>query len=374
MKLLPSANTGPVASDSAGNLFVLSSRASAWGFTGPEGRFLAKLNPSLPPIWIQPWNTTGRGLAGLGVDAAGNLYMAGTVSSSVTTEGWELFATRIDGRTGTVVWDTVFGSSDYDHAQSMAVDDAGNTYIVGTTAGSMPGSARLGQYDSYVVKVDPNGQYARGRDLGTARGDGALSVAVDTGGNAYFISEEDSGIKFLGKYENTDNNQVIYKFGPDGSRLWASTYDSDYREGGWGIGVTSQGVVLAMAISDEIENDTGESRRGAPYLRRLKAATGGGTVSAMSLGEGAMARDPVGGSVCSIGRNAAYEKPDYKLRKESILTCFDAAGAVACTKIMPGVFAQLITIDALGVITVMGSITDDETALYARYRVSDGSA
>ena len=74
----------------------------------------------------------------------------------------------------------------------------------------------------------------------------------------------------------------------------------------------------------------------------------------MGLGEGAMARDPVGGGVCSIGRNAAYEKPTYQSPKESILTCFDAAGTVLWTKLMPNTDAQLITIDALGVITLMG--------------------
>jgi len=128
-----------------------------------------------------------------------------------------------------------------------------------------------------------------------------------------------------------------------------------------------------MAISHEIEDNTGESRRGTPYLRRLNAATGGTTTSAMGLGEGTMARDPVGGGVCSIGRNAAYEKPTYRSPKESILTCFDALGAVAWTKLMPNTDAQLITIDALGVITLMGSTSDDETAFYARYRVSDGT-
>ena len=223
---------------------------------GPEGRFLAKLSPSLQPIWIQPWDTTGRGVVGLGVDAAGNLTLAGTVSSTTTTN-WELFATRVDGRTGTVVWDSVFGSADYDDATSMAVDDAGNTYVTGITAGTMPGSAHLGQYDGFIVRIDPNGRYAWGRNLGGSKSDGALSIAVDASGNAYFNFYEDSGIKYLGTLENTDNNQIIYKFGPDGTRLWASTYDSNYREGGRGIGVTAQGIVLAMAISHEIEDNTG---------------------------------------------------------------------------------------------------------------------
>ena len=354
MKLLPSANTGPVASDSAGNLYVLSSKASAWGFTGPEGRFLAEaqslaaadLDPAVGHDRARRRRTRGR--RGRQPDPGGH---------GVVDHDYQLGAlrnTRIDGRTGTVVWDTVFGSADYDDATSMAVDDAGNTYVTGITAGTMPGSAHLGQYDGFIVRIDPNGRYAWGRNLGGSKSDGALSIAVDASGNAYFNSYEDSGIKYLGTWENTDNNQIIYKFGPDGTRLWASTYDSNYREGGRGIGVTAQGIVLAMAISHEIEDNTGESRRGTPYLRRLNAATGGGTTGAMGLGEGAMARDPVGGGVCSIGRNAAYEKPTYRSPKESILTCFDAAGTVLWTKLMPNTDAQLITIDALGVITLMG--------------------
>ena len=372
VKMLPGANVGPVASDSAGNLYVVSSKSSAWGFSGPEGRFIAKLNPSLQPIWIQPWTPTDRGVVGLGVDAAGNVYMAGTQSSGQTSE-WQLFATRYDGRTGAVVWDTVFGSPDYDDALSMAVDDAGNTYVVGTTAGSMPGSAHLGQYDGYIAQISPIGQYTWGRNLGTFSGDGALSVALDIGGNAYVINDEYSGLKVLGKYEQTDNNQVVYKFASDGTRLWSSVYDSLYREGGRGLGVTAQGVVLAVDVVHEIDHDTGFSVAGVPYLQRINAATGSGTISAMSIGDGAMARDPVGGGVCSVGRNPAYSKPDFKLAKESLLICFDAAGAVVWTKTLADTEAHLITIDALGVITVMGSSMVGETALYARYRVSDGS-
>lgn len=130
--------------------------------------------------------------------------------------------------------------------------------------------------------------------------------------------------------------------------------------------------MLAEGISHVIENDTGFSQSGEPYLRRIGATGGSGSRTALNVGSGAMARGP-GGEVCAVGRNARYSAPDFRNPDESILTCFDANGGIKWSKAIAGVDARVLTVDGLGIVTIAGATGADEQGSYARDRLKDGT-
>src|ERR1019366_382883 len=82
--------------------------------------------------------------AGLGTDAQGNIYVAGStrspnfpVQSAVQSHSGspglnDVFVTKLDP-SGNIVYSTYFGGSGDDIATAMTVDPAGNVYVTGTT-------------------------------------------------------------------------------------------------------------------------------------------------------------------------------------------------------------------------------------------------
>jgi Beta-propeller repeat len=148
-----------------------------------------------PPAfrWIQEVDNSGLAypFAGLGTDAKGNTYVAGSTKSlnfpvknavqnhSASPGSYDVFVTKFDP-SGNIVYSTYFGGSADDVTRAVAVDAAGDIYVVGTTAsldfptthGSwspsmppgpeptalVPGSAYEGAI--FLFKLNPNGSLA----------------------------------------------------------------------------------------------------------------------------------------------------------------------------------------------------------------------
>jgi len=85
-----------------------------------------------------------------------------------------------------------FGTSESDFAGGVAIDGAGNVYVVGNIQqGALPGQTSLGDADAYLRKYDGQGNELWTRQFGTSRQSGAQgedqasAVVVDDTGNAY---------------------------------------------------------------------------------------------------------------------------------------------------------------------------------------------
>lgn len=93
---------------------------------------------------------------GVAVDGAGNLYMVGGVGSALpgqTNSGVsDAFVSKYNSD-GNELWIRQFGAQTTDEATGVAVDNAGHLYVVGLTDGSLPGQASLGGVDAFVMKM-----------------------------------------------------------------------------------------------------------------------------------------------------------------------------------------------------------------------------
>jgi hypothetical protein len=209
-----------IAVDSAGNAY-LDGRTTSTNFPtmnplqatngGSADAFVAKLNPAGSALVYSTYlggsgyeNDQGHG--GIAVDSAGSVYVTGDTDSSnfPTTPGVilrtcphgcqysEPYVTKLNPTGSALVYSTYLPGQIYDFGAGIAVDSAGDAYVVGTTI--------YPSYDAFLYKLNPTGSALVGGHSGynDSTGDG---VAVDSSGSAYV-----TGRKHFQAY--------IVKFGP----------------------------------------------------------------------------------------------------------------------------------------------------------------
>ena len=224
---------------------------------------------------------------GIAVDGAGNAYVTGHTSSSQATfpetvgpdleyngGGGDAFVAKVraDGR-GLVYCGYIGGSGD-DRGNGIAVDEAGNAYVIGYTDSSETQSFPVtvgpdltyngGYVDAFVAKVGADGTglvycgYIGGSERDYGRG-----VAVDGAGNAYVTgytwSSEASFPVTVGPdlTHNTYHDAFVAKVAVDGTGLVYCGYiggsfsaDNGHRSRDYGKGIAVDGAGNAYVIGD----------------------------------------------------------------------------------------------------------------------------
>ncbi|HEY3025348.1 MAG TPA: PQQ-dependent sugar dehydrogenase [Pyrinomonadaceae bacterium] len=144
----------------------------------------------------------------IAVDSNNNVYLAGTTgSTNFPTMGpaypansglSDMFVTKINSAGSSIIYSTYVGGSGLDRASGIALDGAGNAYVVGrvdsssvnfpTTAGVVAPTYRGGDFDGVVFKLNAQGNgLAYSTFIGAEDNDSTEGVAVDANGNAYLI-------------------------------------------------------------------------------------------------------------------------------------------------------------------------------------------
>ncbi len=231
----------------------------------------AQTPPSLR--WIQQVDNSGLAypVAGLGTDAQGNTYIAGSTKSlnfpaknaaqnhSASPGSYDVFVTKLDP-SGNIVYSTYFGGSADDIARAVAVDPAGDIYVVGTTASMdfpttpnswspsmplgpnpgplVPGSAYEGAI--FLFKLNPDGLLAYSTYFTSSFAPtDPQGIALDAAGAVYLTGVTYGGVPVTaGAYQSACACQPISglgfivpiadafaaKFDPTGSELIYATY------------------------------------------------------------------------------------------------------------------------------------------------------
>jgi uncharacterized protein (TIGR03437 family) len=146
-------------------------RALPWHNDSARASFVAValfLTAGTVPASAQSPFSTSLGfnsLQGVGHDAAGNIYVVGTVNNSpIPNHGMDFVAARLDPNAAKVDYLVYLGGSGNDEAQAMTVDPQGDVYITGYTQSSdfpvtsgFSGPVPSGATYPFVVKLDPKG-------------------------------------------------------------------------------------------------------------------------------------------------------------------------------------------------------------------------
>ena len=226
--------------DAAGNAYVVGSTSSS------VPSFPAKVGPDLifnggfNDVFVAKVKADGSDLVylgyiggagddvgrGIAVDKAGNAYVTGITDSDESTfpvkvgphlthsGGNDAFVAKVNAAGTGLVYCGYIGGARDDQGRGIAVDAAGNAYVVGTTNSDQttfpvkvgPDLAfNGGSNDVFVAKVKADGTalvYAG--YIGGANNDEARGIAVDAAGNAYVTG-----------FTSSDQTSFPVKVGPD---------------------------------------------------------------------------------------------------------------------------------------------------------------
>ena len=236
-----SSGGGQIVVNSAGNAYVTGGTASPTFPTTP-GAFATTCKNCGPgqdtaghPLevgFVTEFNANGSALlystflggsdadfpSGMALDASGNIYVTGYTYSNdfpvtagafqTTCKGGncggqlsDAFLSKLNSTGSALVYSTYIGGSGYDGGGSIAVDGAGNAYVVGQTISNdfpvTPGAFQshcntctLTNYsgDAFVFEMNPSGSaLLYSTYLGGSGEDAGTGISIDTSGNIYAV-------------------------------------------------------------------------------------------------------------------------------------------------------------------------------------------
>ena len=274
-----------VAVDSIGNTYVTGGAGSTnfpttapfqSGLKGTEDVFVTKINPNGSAKLYSTYlggggPDEGRGIA---VDVQGNAYITGSAGIDFPTKNaiqatpggsGDAFVAKLNATGSALMYSTYLGGNAIDSGSAIALDPAGNAYIIGSTfSANFPTknafqSAKGAQQDAFVAKINAAGTaWVYATYLGGNNVDQGNAIAVDAAGSAYLTGyTQSSDFPLASPLRSSNANSVdafVSKLNPAGSALVYSTYlggsATDY---GTAIAVDASGsaYVTGIVTSDD---------------------------------------------------------------------------------------------------------------------------
>lgn len=206
-----------IAMDAAGNIYVA---GQSEDMASGDDYTVIKYNPSGQQEWVVRYDGPASGndhATDIAVDDAGNVYVTGRSAGAGSGDD---YATIKYDANGVQQWVSRYNGPDNstDYASAIMLDDLGNVYVTGSATGQ--GTSR----DYLTIKYSPNGI-----ELWTARHNGLandiddpVALAVDDDGDVYV-----TGTSWGGQGQNESYwDYATVKYDANGNEQWVARYDS----------------------------------------------------------------------------------------------------------------------------------------------------
>jgi gliding motility-associated-like protein len=220
---------------------------TAVGFDN-RGPYMLKLDPDGNFLWAKTFTSTNTCFMGaITNDASGNLYVTGSFDGTVdfdpgpgtfnitNTGSFDSnFICKLDAN-GNFLWATNTTSNNSQAIASIAVDATQNVYTLGHFRGTVdfdPGTGissltPFGQWDVYLTKTGPSGNFISVQRLGGTDFDFGGSIGIDAAGNVYLsgvfqgTADFDPGAGTSNMTSTGLRDIFVVKLASNGSFIWA---------------------------------------------------------------------------------------------------------------------------------------------------------
>ena len=212
--------------DPSGNVIVVGYTGGTLGAAsfGSADAFVRKYNSSGTELWTTQFGSTQFDQpTGVATDGLGNVLVSGVTGGAIegtSAGGNDAFIAKFDS-SGTQTWSDQFGTSENDSANSVATDPSGNVYVVGLTVGVIEG-ASAGNQDAFIRKLSPAGVVTWTDQFGSVGDDHADGVATDGAGNAYVVGYATAALDVhVGAADG-----FVREYSPAGAVAWTHQFGS----------------------------------------------------------------------------------------------------------------------------------------------------
>jgi hypothetical protein len=188
------------------------------------------------------------------VDSAGNPYVVGYTYGSFpgftnTSGSSDAFVVKYD-QAGSRQWLIQIGTDGSDQANGVDLDAADNVYIAGRTSGTFPNKQSSGSSDVFLIKYDMSGNHQWTSQGGGTGFDATQKIAVDPAGNSYITGSTGS---YLDGFSNLGGSDVfMIKYLPDGTRHWAKQWGGMGDDYSFDVALDSSGDYYIAGQTDYV--------------------------------------------------------------------------------------------------------------------------
>jgi hypothetical protein len=180
---------------------------AAFAYGGGVDAFIVELSPSGDVLLSTYLGGAGDDrAAAVGMDAAGNVYVTGTTTSTsfdgVPLSGYvadsDGFIVKLDPTAQTILYAVAVGGNLNDLIHAMAVRSDGTVFVAGETYSSnLPVTSAvqptlLGSDNAFVAELNPTGGIVYCTYIGGSASDAAWGIAVDSEGSAWVVGSTTS--------------------------------------------------------------------------------------------------------------------------------------------------------------------------------------
>ena len=225
--------------------------------------FLAKLDPNGNAVWGRVEHGDYVDPTHVRLDDAGNIHVSGrftgdsvrfdnTLLLNSNNPQWEVFIAKYSP-TGTVLWAKAFTGMTTEWCAGLTIDHAGNIFIAGNFSSYFTGSVTMdavtvscvGQNDIFLYKLDPSGNVQWGKGIiGVSDPVSGVGIVNDTAGNIYMTGLYRDTVYF-DALMTTDTGSFVVKYDPGGNAIWLKQTDATSR----GIACRDNSGVFIVAVS-----------------------------------------------------------------------------------------------------------------------------
>lgn len=222
------------------------------GTTGTD-MFLVKYSSNGDHLWSKAFTAQPRAI---GVDVAGNIYVAGDAFADVDFGGGVLprngvgiFLVKFDAN-GNHQWSKRFSNlGNSIDVQSMDVQSSGDLVIAGNFSGSFDfgGGVLTADHHMFVVKYDADGNHVWSIHHGATGIIDPVDIALDASGNVavtgkYTHTANFGGSDFTATTEDWDDI-FLAKYDANGNHQWSKSFGADFLDNGYSVTVDAPGNV-----------------------------------------------------------------------------------------------------------------------------------
>lgn len=232
-----------VTTDVNGNILIGGSTTN----NGTDRDYLiVKLNASGSVLWSRQYSGSGLStdeITAITSDASGNVYVTGFAKGLNTSEDYLTIKYNSNGDT---LWTRSYDFvTEYDQANSIAVDAAGNVYVTGQ---SDQDPTYITNDDYATVKYNSSGAFQWVQRFNNSTGnaiDRAIKVAADGSGNVYVTGRSNNG---------SDDDFVTIKYNSSGAQQWIKYDDRGGRDRATAMTIDASANIYITGQSDNGNN------------------------------------------------------------------------------------------------------------------------